>query len=109
LRQNIGLILLTSGSIILGISVFSVYLRRFYQLEWDKIPWEVRLFCRLIRIDNKTDYFEKLLVGAKEYILPDDKIKLGDRIKTDLPIIALFLMVVGILLCLNYSAFCRFF
>ena len=106
LKQNIGLILLTSGSIILGISVFRVCLVKFYQIEWMQIPWEVKLFCRFIGISGRDDYFKKLVLGKKEYVLPDEELRLADRIKVDLPIIALFLMIVGMFFCMDYSAFC---
>lgn len=108
MRQNIGLVLLASGSIILGISVFRLYLIKFYQLDWQKFPWEVRLFCRLIGINSKDDYFKKLFIN-KEYILHDEELKFADRIKIDLPIIALVQMVVGMFLCLDYSSFCKLF
>jgi hypothetical protein len=109
LRQNIGLFLLTSGSIILGVSVFRLYLIKFYQLEWKKFPWEVGLFCRFIGIGNKDNYFKKLLINKKEYVLPNNELKFMDRIIIDLPIIALLLMMMGMFLCLDYSAFCRLF
>lgn len=109
MRQNIGLFFLTAGSIILGISIYRLYVRRFYQLDWTRFPWEARLFCNLLGINNKEDYFKKLFFGEKEYLLPDDEQKFGDRLRTDLPIIALFLMIIGLFLCLDYSAFCRWF
>jgi len=82
LRQNIGLFLLTLGSIILGVSVFRLYLIKFYQLEWKKIPWEVRLFCKSIGIRNREKYFKKLLINKKEYVLPDEELKFRDRISS---------------------------
>jgi hypothetical protein len=75
-------------------------------LDWTKFPWEVRLFCNLLGINNKADYFKKFCFGEREYLPPDDELKLGDRLRTDLPIIALFLMVISLFLCLYYSAFC---
>ena len=83
---------LVAGSVILGISVFRLFLIKFFQIEWGKFPWEVKLFCRLLGIKSKDDYFKKLLIMEKEYVLSDEELKFADRIKIDLPIIALILM-----------------
>lgn len=107
--QNIGVIFLTAGSVILGISVFRLFLIKFYQIEWGKFPWEAKLFCKLIGIKSKDDYFKKLLIMKKEYVLPDEELKFADRIKIDLPIMALVLMVIGMFLCFDYSALCDLF
>lgn len=108
MKQNIGVIFLTTGSIILAISVFRLFLIKFYQIEWEKFPWEVKLFCRLIGIKNKHDYFEKLF-KKKRYVSEDEQLEFSDRIKIDMPIIALVLMLIGMFLCFDYSAFCRSF
>lgn len=104
MRQNIGLLFLTAGSVLLSASVFWGKIIR----SWKELSWEQRLFFKLA---GGKSVFESMQKNSEnlEKLLSDNKfvrrLKRRDRIITDLPLIALVLMVVGFFLCLNYKAF----
>jgi hypothetical protein len=104
MRQNIGLLLLTSGSVLLSVTVFWGKIIA----SWKDLSWEQRLFFKLT---GGKPLFEKIqknwenvakLQSDNDYV---KRTKRHNRIVTDLPLIALILMVVGFFLCLNYNAF----
>jgi hypothetical protein len=108
MRQNIGLLCLTAGSILLSINVFwGKYFR-----SWEELPWEQRFFYKLTG-GRKLFDFE---VQAKAYETVarmqkdpefrkrmDNRAKWRSRIVGDLPILAILLMLVGFFLSLNYK------
>jgi hypothetical protein len=103
MRQNIGLILLTAGSILLSVSVFWGKTIG----SWKDLCWEQRLFFKLTagkrlfdKIQKDSDNTAKMLSDNK-FLRRANRRK---RIVTDLPLIALVLMLLGVFLCLNYRA-----
>jgi len=116
-RQNIGLILLTGGSILLGVGVFRIYLTEFIKFldwknvsYWKNIPWESRLALRLLfRI--KQDNFLKRVVEAHETYPLGKRLKdltLAERLYLNIPVYAIILMAMGLVLCFDYGALGRF-
>jgi hypothetical protein len=104
MRQNIGLALLTIGSVLLSISVFPKRLIG----AWKDFSWEQRLFLKLL---GEKEFFE-VIQDRDEHArrMQEDeryarRVRCLARIKADYPIIAIVLMVLGFFLCLNYSAF----
>jgi len=104
MRQNIGLFLLTTGSVLLSVRVFWGKIIG----SWKDLCWEQRLFFKLT---GGKDLFENIQKKSEDIakLLSDNKFlrraKRRNRIVTDLPLIALVLMVAGFFLCLNYRAF----
>jgi len=103
LRQNFGFLLLTLGSIFLGVSVFRTYLFLWINYRWKERPWEVRLYCRLIGASNDHEYFQKLSIQKTGLPSSDEKLPLFKRLFYDLPLIAVALMIIGFFLSLNYK------
>jgi hypothetical protein len=110
LRQNIGLILLVAGSILLSYGVFRTYLDKLINYnEWKNVPLEIRMFLWLFCIKNRGDYLERLEVSR--HPLPSGRKKelsWSQRIYLDVPIIAFILMIIGFFLSFSYSALWRF-
>jgi hypothetical protein len=109
-RQNIGLILLTGGSILLGFGVFRIYLTGFIKfLDWKDVPWESRLILRLFRV--KQENFLKRIVEAHEKYPLGKGLKdltLAERLYLNIPVYAIILMAMGLVLCFDYAALGRF-
>jgi hypothetical protein len=105
LLQNIGLVFLTLGSILLSLNVFKYNLQKYINYsDWKKVPWEVRIFCRLfLGIKDRDQYIRKLFL-IHPIPSSDDKLDYRQRLTIDIPIIALILMIIGMLLCFNFSA-----
>jgi hypothetical protein len=108
MRQNIGLFFLTAGSIILSFCLFPKRLIA----SWKQYPWEQRLFLRLMGNrsafeDRNEDvaYMNRIESDAEFRKLEMKRAKRRERIRTDWPIIAFVMMVIGFFLCFNYSAF----
>jgi hypothetical protein len=112
LRQNIGLLFLTIGSVLLSVGVFRSHLTKFINFyEWKNVPWEVRLYFKLRGIKSRDDYFGWIVRAQKREYCPSGEkgdLALAQRIDIDLPIIAIVFMVIGFILCLNYPALGRF-
>jgi len=107
-RQNIGLILLTTGSLLLAIGVFRIYKIEFIKfLDWKNVPWESRLVLRLFSKYNKDNFLKRINALNEKWPLgkPLDNLTLGERLYLNLPAYAVLLMVVGMFLSFNYSAF----
>ena len=102
MRKDFGLLLLTLGSILLGVSVFRTYLVTWINYRWKERPWEVRLYCRLIRVRNDHDYYHKLDIQKTGLPSSEDKLPLSRRLFYDLPLIAVALMIIGFFLSINY-------
>ena len=104
MRQNFGLLFLTAGSVLLSLNVFWGKIIG----NWKDLGWEQRLFFKLT--GGKT-LFENIQKNWENMVkLQSDnkflrRVKRCNRIVTDLPLIAIILMVVGFFLCLNYKAF----
>ncbi len=109
MRQNIGLLLLTLGSILLGVSVFQTFLFTWINFRWKEQPWEVRLYCRMRGIRNDKDYFRKLAAIKTGLPSRQDKLSLFRRLFYDLPLVAVGLMIIGFFLSLNYAAIIALF
>jgi len=99
-RQNIGLLLLTAGSVLLSVNVFWGKIMG----SWKDLWWEQRLFFKLTggkrlfdKIQKDSENMAKMLSDNK-FLRRANRRK---RIVTDLPLIALVLMVVGFFLCLD--------
>lgn len=108
MRQNIGLFFLTLGSVILSICVFP---RRFIA-SWKDVKWEQRPFLKMVGNsavfgdrDKNIEYEKRMLEDAEFRKRETERATRRERIITDLPIIALALIVTGFFLCLNYAAF----
>lgn len=104
MRQNIGLLFLTAGSVLLSVSVFWGKTIR----NWKDLSWEQRLFFKLtggkdVFESSQKDWQNMLKLQSDNKFVR--RMKRRDRIITDLPLIALVLMLVGFFLCLNYRAF----
>jgi hypothetical protein len=76
--------------------------------SWKDYTWEQRLFLKLI---GEREFFEAKR-NAEEHVLRmqrDKKyarrVECRARIRADLPIIAIVMMLFGFFLCFNYSAF----
>jgi hypothetical protein len=112
LRQNIGLLFLTFGSVLLSIGVFRYHLTKLINFyEWKNVPWEVRLYFKLRGIKSRDNYFGWIVRAQKRDYCPSDEkgdLALAQRIYIDLPIIAIVFIVIGFILCLNYPALGRF-
>jgi hypothetical protein len=110
MRQNVGLVLLTGGSILLALGVFRFYLIEFMKfLDWKNVPWESRLVLRLFGV--KQDNFIKRIVNAHEKYPLGKELKdltLAERLYLNIPVYAVIFMVIGFFLSLNYSAIGRF-
>lgn len=110
MRQNVGLVLLTGGSILLALGVFRFYLIEFMKfLDWKNVPWESRLVLRLFGV--KQDNFIKRIVKAHEKYPLGKELKdltLAERLYLNIPVYAVIFMVIGFFLSLNYSAIGRF-
>lgn len=104
MRQNIGLLFLTLGSVLLSISVFPMRIVG----NWKDFYWEQRLFLKLI---GEKELFEGKYKSIEHALrMQSDKkykkrVERYGRIKKDVPLIALILMVIGFFLSLNYRAF----
>jgi len=107
MRQNIGLLFLTLGSVLLSISVFP---RRIVG-SWKELPWEQQWFLKLL---GEKELFEGQIKSIENALrMQSDKkynkrVERCGRIKTDLPLIAIVMMVTGFFLCFDYSALWRF-
>jgi len=103
MRQNIGLFFLTLGSVILSLCVFPKRLIG----SWEKFKWEQRLFLKLIGERELFDAKHKAEKDAlriqrdKKY---ERRVKCLARIREDLPLIAIVMMLIDFFLCFNYSA-----
>lgn len=110
MRQNVGLFFLTAGSLILSLSVFWGKILNF---KWQDLHWEQRLFYRLMRIKNLREYMWKSFEERDELLKGNEKLRKKinrrERLIVDMPLIALILMVMGFLLCMNYQALLKFF
>jgi hypothetical protein len=76
--------------------------------SWNDYDWEQRLFLKLIGERDLMDTIHKANEGAQR--MQTDKkyarrIKRYGRIRADLPLIAIVMMLIGFFLCFNYSAF----
>jgi len=104
MRQNIGLLFLTLGSVILSLCVFPKRLIG----TWEQIKWEQRLFLKLIGDRELFDAKHKAekdtlrMQRDKKYERRRDCFQ---RIREDLPLVAIVMMLIGFFLCFNYSAF----
>ena len=104
MRQNIGLFFLTLGSVILSLCVFP---RRLIG-SWKEFYWEQRLFLKLI---GEREFFDAKIRAEKDALrMQTDKKyekhgKCRARIRADLPLIAIVMMLIGFFLCFNYLAF----
>jgi len=106
MRQNIGLILLTGGSILLAIGVFRVYLIEFIRfMDWKNVPWESRIVLRLFGI-NKDNFLRRIVSASEKYPLGKglDKLTFAERLYLNIPAYAVILMVIGLFLCFDYTA-----
>jgi len=107
MRQNIGLLCLTAGSILLSINVFwGKYFR-----SWEELPWEQRFFYKLtggkkmLDLERQSKAIEEVVKrqNDEDYRLrTENREKLHKRIVGDLPIAAIVLMIAGFFLCLKY-------
>ncbi len=101
--QNIGLLILTLGSVLLSLSVFP---RRIVG-NWKDFYWEQRLFLKLMG-EKESFAGQSRSIANVLRMQSDNKYKKRTercgRIKTDLPLIALILMLIGFFLSFNYSA-----
>jgi hypothetical protein len=107
-RQNIGLILLTGGSILLALGVFRVYRIEFIKfLDWKNVPWESRLVLRLFSKFNKENFLKRINELHQKWPLGKElkNLTLGERLYLNIPAYAVLLMVVGMFLCFDYNAF----
>jgi hypothetical protein len=104
MRQNIGLVFLTLGSVLLSICVFPSRLIG----SWKDYPWEQRWFLKML---GEKEFFENLRNRDEHAsrMEKDEKyarrVKRWARIRADYPIIAIVMMLIGFFLCFNYSAF----
>jgi hypothetical protein len=104
MRQNIGLLLLTTGSVLLSVRVFWGKTIG----SWKDLYWEQRL---LFKLTGGKKLFDKIQKDSENMakMLSDKKLLRSanrrKRIVTDLPLIALVLMLLGVFLCLDYRAF----
>lgn len=107
MRQNIGLLCLTAGSILLSINVFwGKYVR-----SWEELPWEQRLFYKLtggkkmLDLERQSKAIEEVVKRQNDEDhrkRMDKRERLNKRLVGDLPIAAIVLMVAGFFLCLKY-------
>ena len=117
MRQNIGLILLTSGSILLGFGVFRIYLTEFIKFldwknvsYWKNIPWESRLALRLLFRIKQDNFMKRVFEAHEKYPLGKGlkDLTLAERLYLNIPVYAIILMVIGLVLCFDYTALGRF-
>jgi hypothetical protein len=88
-----------------------MYLIKFINFfDWNNVPWESRLALRLFGIKNRDSYLKWLFKAQEKYPLGKElkDLTLAERVVLNLPVLALALMVIGSLLCFNYSALWRF-
>jgi len=108
MRQNIGLILLTAGSLLLAIGVFRIYKIEFIKfLDWKNVPWESRLVLRLFAKFDKDNFLKRINALHEKWPLgkPLDNLTLRERLYLNIPAYAVLLMVAGMFLSFNYTAF----
>jgi hypothetical protein len=106
-RQNIGLILLTGGSILLAISIFRVYRIEFIKFgEWKNVPWESRFILRLFSKFNKENFLKRIYVLHEKWPVgkPLTNLTLAERFYLNIPAYAVMFMIVGMFLCFDYTA-----
>lgn|GEM_PF-2298181 len=105
MRQFIGLLCLTLGSVLLSLSVFRNMLEKFFNYDWKQLPIEIRALCRIIGIKNRHEFLMKLFIHEKGTLFSSaEPLSLRQRIIVDLPLIALGLMVLGFFLSIDYAA-----
>lgn len=106
MRQNLGLLCLTAGSILLSINVFWGK----YVSDWDGLPPEQKLFYKLtggrklFDLEAQAKAFETAVRMTKDPEFKkqmDNRAKWRRRIVGDLPILAILLMLVGFFLSLK--------
>jgi hypothetical protein len=108
MRQNIGLLMLTGGSLLLAIGIFRIYQIEFIKfLDWKNVPWESRLILRLFAKFDEKNFIKRIHELKQTWPLgkPLNNLTMGERIYLNIPAYAVFLMIVGMLLSFNYSAF----
>lgn len=102
--QNIGLAILTLGSVLLSICVFP---RRLIG-SWKDYSWEQKLFLKML---GEKEFMEEMLERDEHaFRMQNDKkyarrFKCRMRLRQDYPIIAIVMMLLGFFMCLDYSAF----
>jgi hypothetical protein len=103
--------LLTGGSILLGIGVFRSYLSEFIKFldwkdasYWKNIPWESRLALRLLFRIKKDNLIKRVLELNETHPLGQGlkNLTLAERLYLNIPIYAIIFMAIGLILCLNY-------
>jgi hypothetical protein len=106
MKQNIGLLCLTAGSILLSLNVFWGK----YVKNWEGLPLEQKLFYKLtggkklLDLEAQAKAFEIAVRMTKDPEFKkrmDDRAKRRDRIIGDLPMLAILLMIAGFFLCLK--------
>jgi hypothetical protein len=103
-RQNIGLFFLTAGSVLLSARVFWGKIVG----SWKDLSWEQRFFFKLTGGRSAFESMQKNWENMEKFLLDKKfvrRLNRRERIITDLPLIALVLMMAGFFLCLNYRAF----
>jgi hypothetical protein len=97
--KTLGIVFFTLGSLILSISVLRHSLQRYVNFKWSELPWEIRLFCRIIfGAKNQHNYFMKVFGADTDRLpLPDD-FSCKERLLNDFPIIAVVLIIIGFIL-----------
>jgi hypothetical protein len=110
MRQNFGLFFLTAGSVILSICVFP---RRFIA-SWKDVKWEQRPFLKMVGNSamfgdrTKNIEYENRMLSDAEFRKREMKhAERRERIITDLPIIALLMMLIGFFLVLKLLSILR--
>ena len=106
-RQNLGLLCLTLGSILLSVNVFWGKLIR----SWEELPCEQRFFYKLtggrliLDLERQSNELVKVVRyqnDEKYRKRMDRRAKWHSRIVGDLPILAIVMMIVGFFLSLKY-------
>ena len=108
MRQNIGLIFLTIGSVLLAVGVFRTYKIEFIKfLDWKNVPWESRLVLRLFSKFDKENFLKRINELHEKWPLGKElkNLTLGERLYLNIPAYAVLFMVVGMFLCFDYTAF----
>jgi hypothetical protein len=106
MRQNLGLLCLTLGSVLLSVNVFwGKYVR-----SWEELPWEQRWFFKLtggrlmVDLERSSKMIENVIRIQKDEEFAKRvkrRAKLHGRIVGDLPLVAIVLMITGFFLCLK--------
>ncbi len=107
MRQNIGLLFLTIGSVLLSIRIFLDKVIG----NWDDLTIEQRFFYRLIGRKTLWDKSQKKDNLISKFGDPKYRKKLirSARLREDIPIIAAILIIAGFFLALDYASIARIF